>query len=126
MRRNFLLLVGFFYSDTALLAQELVCPEGSSLKGAAPSAGVELYCAKNDGVFHGPYQRWYENGQLMLKQNYKNGKAHGEQKSWWPNGQLMMQGSSINGRRYRHYQYWDINGQPKQIDTEVVKKTIKQ
>ena len=119
-------LSSYFFLSITAMAEPLTCPEESSLKGASPPLGSELYCKNNDGSFHGPYKKWYENGQLMLEQKYKNGKEHGEQKSWWPNGQLMMQGSSINGRRYRQYQYWDINGKSRIINTEVVEKTLKQ
>lgn len=120
------ILSSCFFLSTTALAEPPTCPEKSVLTGAEPPLGFELYCKKSDGEFHGPYKKWYESGQLMLEQNYKNGAEHGEQKSWWPNGLLMMQGTSINGKRYRQFQYWDINGKTRKVDTEVVKIQLKQ
>lgn len=125
MRKSLLAVAAsWILFSNSLLAQQIVCPEGSKLSGSPPPSGTEFFCKKEDGSLHGPYQKWYDNGQLMLLQKYKKGKEHGEQKSWWPNGQLMMQGTSINGRRYQGFKYWDITGKSKTINTEAVEHSI--
>jgi hypothetical protein len=40
------------------------------------------------GQPHGPYRKWYPNGQLFEESTYKNGKEHGSIRLWHHNGQL--------------------------------------
>lgn len=115
MTRCCLLIASFFLSASALAAA-IECPENTSLKGNEPPNGLELRCETSTGVLHGPYKRWYGNGQLNQQMNYINGEEHGEQKAWWPNGNLMMKGISVNGQRHKGYQYWGMQG--KQIQVE--------
>ena len=46
---------------------------------------VEYWCNYKDGVRDGLYRRWYENGQLRLEWNYKDGERI-SQKCWDKNG----------------------------------------
>ena len=120
MIRCCLLIVSCCLSVSALAAA-IECPEDTRLKGKEPPNGTELRCETEAGTLHGPYKRWYGNGQLNQQMNYTNGKEHGEQKAWWPNGQLMMKGISVDGLRYKGYEYWDMQGN--KIDVEFNKNT---
>ena len=64
---------------------------------------------------------YFENGQLMYKDQFLNGKKHGEQLSYWKNGQLWYKEHYINGKKhgeqldyYRDgeldYKFYYING----------------
>jgi hypothetical protein len=111
-----LILVHF----SGVQADELACPEKTSLSGKKPPEGFEQFCVLTDGIKHGPYKHWYSNGQLMEWLHYKNGKEHGEQTAWWPNGQMMMRGESVNGKRYRSFEYWDVAGNPRELEVKVI------
>jgi hypothetical protein len=94
----------------AIADATLDCPEGTTLKGDAPPKGRELRCENADGKLHGPYKRWYGNGQLNQLMHYQDGIEHGQQEAWWPNGNPMMRGISVNGERFKGYEYFDMNG----------------
>jgi antitoxin component YwqK of YwqJK toxin-antitoxin module len=50
-----------------------------------------------NGKKHGPWVRYYNNGQLLFKGTYKNGKKDGPWVSYWGNGQLFTKGTYKNG-----------------------------
>ena len=41
------------------------------------------------------YQRWYENGPLLLETTFQNGKLEGSHQ-WYENGQLQYEGTFQN------------------------------
>jgi antitoxin component YwqK of YwqJK toxin-antitoxin module len=53
---------------------------------------------------------WFNNGQLNIKSNYKDGKLNGLFKTWYPNGQLRLKRYFINGKPKGLWQEWDNNG----------------
>jgi len=44
-----------------------------------------------NGKEDGPYEEYYENGQLKIKTTYKNGELDGPTKEYYENGQLKIQ-----------------------------------
>jgi len=56
-------------------------------------------------------KKWHENGQLLKKGNYLDGKRHGQYKSWHENGQLWEKCNFLNGKLHGEYKSWYNNGQ---------------
>ena len=67
-----------------------------------------------NGQWHGPYESWYQNGQLEEKSNHLNGKWHGPYEAWHENGQLWMKSDYVNGRLNGPYEEWCGNGQQRE------------
>lgn len=116
------LLIASYFLSTSALAAAIECPENTLLKGNEPPNGIELRCETSTGILHGPYKRWYGNGQLNQQMNYINGQEHGEQKAWWPNGTLMMKGISVDGQRFKGYEYWDMQGNKINVEFNTTNK----
>ena len=58
--------------------------------------GIKEYY--KDGKLEGEWL-YYENGQLKTKSNYKDGKADGEYLSYYDNGQLDSKGNFKDGKK---------------------------
>lgn len=43
-------------------------------------------CDGNNNKWGKPVEKWYDNGQLMERRYYENGKKVGVHLGWWPNG----------------------------------------
>jgi antitoxin component YwqK of YwqJK toxin-antitoxin module len=52
-----------------------------------------------DGELDGPTEVYYENGQLLSKGTYKDGEGDGPLEIYWDNGQLMSTGIYTNGEK---------------------------
>ena len=52
---------------------------------------------KDGKLEDGLYEIYHDNGQLMFKGNYKDGKADGDWKCYYENGILNDTGTFING-----------------------------
>jgi len=61
----------------------------------------------------GPFQDYYENGQLKLEGNFKNGKNDGLWKRYYENGQLHQEGYMKNGQYDGLWKHYHENGQLK-------------
>lgn len=51
-----------------------------------------------NGVMHGNWEMYHENGQLKRKVKLKNGVEDGLFEEYWDNGQLMYRGNYKNGK----------------------------
>ena len=60
--------------------------------------------------FTGSFVRYYENGQLRVKGNYKEGKEHGLRESYFKNGQLRIKGNHKDGKRNGLWEWYYENG----------------
>lgn len=72
----------------------------------------DLFCYfYRGGRANGIYERWYENGQLFKRANYKRGEREGLFEEWYPNGLKTTcaeyKGGELDGLEER----WDKNGQ---------------
>ncbi len=74
----------------------------------------EQYCEKQnaDGSFvkHGPWARWFENGDPYLAGEFLDGREHGMLFSWHPNGQLRGVGQFVFGDKVGKWIKWDDTG----------------
>jgi hypothetical protein len=113
------------------------CPQGSTLMGAPPPKGAEVWCQKivngrpikngmfvvyNDsggkmiegtyrnGVQEGEWTMWYENGQRSAIDHYHNGLQDGLHISWYANGQKALEGNYVAGKREGIWTRWDPSG----------------
>ena len=74
--------------------------------------GRASYQPKSDGgKLHGPYEKFYENGQLGAKENYKDGKLDGLVESYQENGQLGMKNNWKDGELDGLFEVYTPNGQ---------------
>ena len=55
------------------------------------------YWVNDNGLRHGEYKWWHENGQIREHCFYVNHVIHGEYKWWWDDGTLMYHGYWDNG-----------------------------
>ena len=58
----------------------------------------------------GPWVSYYDNGQLMFKGAYKNGKNEGPWVGYHDNGQLASKGDYKNGKREGRWVYYIDDG----------------
>jgi len=58
-----------------------------------------------------PHTAYYENGQLMMEGNYKDGKLSGLWKSYYESGQLTTEGYMKDGEKYGLWKHYYENGQ---------------
>ena len=50
-----------------------------------------------NGLKEGPWEEYHDNGNLMDKENYVNGKLHGLYESYYSNGKLWYKVNYVNG-----------------------------
>ena len=65
-----------------------------------------------DGKEDGLHEGFYTNGQLEFRQTYKDGKVDGWWESYHINGQVRGSGSVIEGEQDGVYVWFDSNGVP--------------
>jgi antitoxin component YwqK of YwqJK toxin-antitoxin module len=64
-----------------------------------------------DGELDRLYEYYFENGQLMLKGNYKDGKEEGLSESYYENGQLLHKENWKDGNADGLFESYYENGQ---------------
>jgi antitoxin component YwqK of YwqJK toxin-antitoxin module len=75
--------------------------------------GQQLYklCFYKDDQLEGEYKRWYENGQLRGLCFYKDGRIEGESKEWYKTGQLWEHCFFKDWKHEGEYNSWYEDGQ---------------
>jgi antitoxin component YwqK of YwqJK toxin-antitoxin module len=68
------------------------CPSGSQLQGKKPPAGQLEWCARADGVKHGPWREWAANGIPKSAGDYVDGKMEGKWQTFHEDGSLKSEG----------------------------------
>ena len=68
--------------------------------------GIAYY---KSNLFTGITFKKYENGQLLVESNFKNGKPHGIGKMWHNNGQLKQESNYKDGKKIS-IKYWNKKG----------------
>ena len=63
------------------------------------------------GKLEGPNESYLENGQLILRENFKNGERDGPYESYYYNGQLEFKGTFKDGKGDGPYEFYYENGQ---------------
>ena len=63
-----------------------------------------------EGKLDGIERHWNLSGQLVLEASYKNGLHHGAYQSWWDNGNIKERGKYSTGQRVGKYTWYSIEG----------------
>ena len=66
-----------------------------------------------NGQLNGPYNSYYENGNLKTEATYRNGKEDGPIRVYYENGQLWSESKYKNGVEVAPIKWYDENGNPK-------------
>ncbi|MCH2044247.1 MAG: toxin-antitoxin system YwqK family antitoxin [Saprospiraceae bacterium] len=69
---------------------------------------IQVY--KKRGTRNGFYRLFYENGQLALEQEFKNGKIIGEERGYYESGQLESVFQAKDGTYHGPFQFYHENG----------------
>ena len=64
-----------------------------------------------DGLWDGPLEEYYENGQLREKMTWKDGEFDGPFEEYHENGQLMMKGTYKDRELNGPFERYDRNGE---------------
>ena len=79
-----------------------------------------------NGKREGPWVYYYSNGQLVSKGTYKNGKEEGPWVYYWDNGQLGSKGDYKNGKREGPWVDYNRDGTVDEENTGTYKNGVKQ
>lgn len=71
---------------------------------------ILLKAEYKDGVLHGEATYYYENGKPMSNSIFKNGKPNGQFISYYENGNKGSQGTFKDGQKTGEWQFWEENG----------------
>lgn len=77
-----------------------------------------------DGLRHGEWKYYYQNGNLWSLGNYEHGQDHGQKKVYWPEGNIRYEGFFSNDRKSGHWIFYNMDGtvlQEMDFDTASVK-----
>jgi antitoxin component YwqK of YwqJK toxin-antitoxin module len=75
----------------------------------------KTYKKNSDTPFTGIEESFHENGQLMVRTNYKNGQQEGLYEWFYENGQLSWRGNYKNGKQDGLWEYFDSDGNLEEI-----------
>ena len=70
-----------------------------------------LYYVNSKGNEHGNWKMWYEDDQLWIDFNCKNGKRHGNFKTWYEDGQIKWDYNFKDGKDHGNFKKWYSDGQ---------------
>lgn len=77
-----------------------------------------------DGLRHGEWKYYYQNGNLWSLGNYEHGRDHGKKKVYWPEGNIRYEGFFSNDQKSGHWIFYNMDGtvlQEMDFDTVTVK-----
>ncbi len=91
----------------------IIFAEGKKLNGVVYENYTQKKLKYNvvDGKKNGPYELYYENGQLKRKANFKNDRYEGPFEQYWDNGQLEIKTSFKNNKYDGPIEVYFRNGQ---------------
>jgi len=75
------------------------------------TSGSRMTVSLKDGELDGPFERYYEDGQLEQKTTYKDGVEDGPFERYHENGQLSGKGTYKDGELDGPYESYHENGQ---------------
>ena len=91
-----LLLMGFFPKEVDISKME-------------ERNGI-VYVIGEDKPFTGKFIEKYNDGQIKIEINYKNGTKHGKEKNYHPNGKIFKEQEWKDGNLNGKIKSWDENG----------------
>jgi multimeric flavodoxin WrbA len=62
------------------------------------------------GKKHGTWEFYYQNGQLLIVSNYKNGIIEGTYQRYHENGMLHSEGNYVNGKKDGYWKFYKSDG----------------
>lgn len=92
-------------------AEDLNCLEGTTLSERSDEGVRDAWCARPDGVLHGPYRSWHPNGQLRSATQYVDGVEHGTLRAWHPSGGRALEARLAHAKLEGEWREWHPNGQ---------------
>ena len=101
-------------------AAPIACPPGTTATGDVPGATDErvsvagvnrrIWCARPDGVNHGPSLTWDSDGNLLTSANFADGVLHGVRTERDADGQKRREETHYRGARHGPWRVWDEEG----------------
>jgi antitoxin component YwqK of YwqJK toxin-antitoxin module len=76
-----------------------------------PSGQLKSKSSVIDGVLNGPSEGWHTNGQMQVREIFKNGISDGVRKTWFENGKQATETTIVNGKLNGPFRKWHENGQ---------------
>jgi hypothetical protein len=86
------------------------CPQGATLKGAAPPSGSRVWCETEGGSYEGPATSFYADGVRRSDALYRGGRMHGQWRQFFPDGRPRSQGEYDDGRDVGEWRSFHDNG----------------
>jgi antitoxin component YwqK of YwqJK toxin-antitoxin module len=86
-----------FFAITGCQHGAADCPSGAQLRGKKPPDGQLEWCARPDGVKHGPWREWNANGTPKSAGSYVDGKMEGKWQTFSEDGSLKTEGVYKSG-----------------------------
>jgi len=86
-------------------------PYSGKVTSIRPFIGSTIEERYENGIKHGLYRSWYQNGQLEAEGNYVNGEIDGAVRAWHENGQLKLEATYLSGLENGLYREWSKDGQ---------------
>ena len=68
-----------------------------------------------NGLQHGRWKTWWDNGNLRTVIEFSNGKPNGPATHWYANGERKTEGAFVNGQ-FTATAKWDEAGEPLPLD----------
>ena len=69
------------------------------------------------GKKNGVLNTYYENGQIMIEENYKNDILNGKLTTYYESGQIMIKGKYKDDKQDETWTYFDENGINVKVET---------
>jgi hypothetical protein len=103
--------------DDGKIVALTVCPEGATLEGEAPPAGLRQRCQKGEATRHGASREWYEDGRERAYSEWWEGEKHGRFALWFKTGKLRAEGAHRFGQPAGRWRYYGEDGALRQDRT---------
>lgn len=68
-----------------------------------------------NGKRQGKAEQFTENGTLLERRYYSSNKKVGFHEAWWPNGQKKFEYTFVDGLHHGEYKEWQMNGTPYKV-----------
>lgn len=62
------------------------------------------------GLLHGLSEGWYTNGQVQVREPFRNGLSHGVRTKWYPDGTKSSEATIVDGKLHGKFRRWHNNG----------------
>ncbi len=94
-------------ADPVFVMPSMSCP----IRTEEQRAGLEQWCATDRGTRHGPYRRWYADGQIASEGEFAYDLRHGMWLEFHPNGVIREEGEYSDDERIGTWTTWGSDGE---------------